>query len=55
MKPSDHARELGKIAGEIAHFRSREPILETARKMSPDPYDPRLYPTLILTRADMLP
>jgi hypothetical protein len=50
------ARELGRHAGAIAHQRSREPILATARAMIPagQPIPPALNPPLILTLADRI-
>jgi hypothetical protein len=51
------ARELGRFAGEVAHQRSREPILATARAMVPagQSIPEALKPELILTLADRIP
>lgn len=51
------AQELGRLAGAIAHQRSREPVLARARQMliaDGKPIPPALLPPLILSRADQL-
>jgi hypothetical protein len=49
------AHELGKLAGEIAHQRAREPVLAKARAIREaiglEPH-PALTPPLILTLGD---
>lgn len=50
------ARELGQLAGDIAHQRCREPVWAKARAMiAPgQPIPDALNPPLLLTRADII-
>jgi hypothetical protein len=50
------AQELGRLAGEVAHQRSREPIWAKARAMIPagQPIPEAINPPLILTLSDRL-
>lgn len=52
------AQELGKLSGELAYQRAREPFRAKARQMLAElglPPDPRLAPPFILSSSDRLP
>ncbi len=51
------ARELGKLAGAVAHQRAREPVWAKARQLCREaakPIPPAINPELILTLGDRI-
>jgi hypothetical protein len=51
------AKELGQLAGAVAHQRAREPVWAKARQLCREtgqPVPPAINPPLILTRADRI-